>query len=150
MRKFIIPYLLILLIIIVIVGLIVFNKEINLNSDFFETASFCFLFGAIGGVIQCFRGYYLHIALFKDWDNDWNVWYYLRPIVSGILGFISLVFIKAGLFVFSAEAGSNLMAYLAVAFIAGYNVQNFLTKLEDVSKTTLGIDKKGSFEQRTR
>jgi hypothetical protein len=142
MKKFIIPYLLILSLIIVIAAVLILSKKINLNLILLETASYCFLFGSIGGIVQCFRGYYLHTALFKDWDDDWNVWYYLRPIVSGILGFISLVFIKAGLFVFSSEGGSNLMAYLAIAFIAGYNVQNFLNKLEEVSKTTLGIHKK--------
>lgn len=146
MKRFIIPYLLTVLLIIVFIGLFIFNKEINLDLTFFEIAGYCSLFGIIGGIIQCFRGYYLHMALFKDWDDDWNVWYYLRPVVSGILGFISLVFIKAGLFIFSAEAGNNLMAYLAIAFIAGYNVQNFLTKLEEVSKTTLGISKKGTPE----
>jgi hypothetical protein len=75
---------------------------------------------------------------------------HIFAIVSGILGFISLVFIKAGLFVFTAEGGSNLMAYLAIAFIAGYNVQNFLAKLEEVSKATLGIGKKGVSEQEAR
>ena len=150
MKKFIIPYLLILLLIIVFIGFFIFNKKINANSAFFEVGSYCLLFGILGGIVQCFRGYYLHTAVFKNWDDDWNVWYYLRPVVSGILGFISLVFIKAGLFIFSAEAGNNLMAYLAIAFIAGYNVQNFLTKLEEVSKTTLGIGKKGISEQGTR
>lgn len=142
MRKLIIPFLFILLLIIIATGFLIFNKKFIFNSSLLEIGSYCFLFGILGGIVQCFRGYYLHASVFKDWDDSWNIWYYLRPVVSGILGFISLVFIKAGLFIFTAEGGSNLMAYLAVAFLSGYNVQNFLTKLEEISKATLGIGKK--------
>ena len=62
------------------------------------------------------------------------------------MGFISLLFIKAGLLVFSNEPvttmETKILPYFVVAFLAGYNVQNFLKKLEDISQATLGIDKK--------
>lgn len=147
MRKLIIPYLLILLLVINLSGALIYMRKIFMPGQITEIAIYCVLFGMLGGMVQCFRGYYLHSAVYKDWDDNWNVWYYVRPIVSGILGLVSLIFLKAGLFVFSAEPKlpteiGNAMAYIAVAFIAGYNVQNFLTKLEEISKTTLGIGRK--------
>lgn len=144
MRKLIIPFLLVLLLLNIVIGFLVFYKRIDFKSSFIDIGTYCVVFGVLGGIVQCFRGYYLHAGVYKDWDDNWNIWYYIRPVVSGILGFVSLVFIKAGLFVFSSEGGNNLMAYLAVAFIAGYNVQNFLTKLEEISKATLSIEKSSS------
>jgi len=146
MKKLIIPYLLVMTVITIVIGLLTFYKKIDFNEPMLEIAVYCFLFGVFGGTLHCMRGYYLHTALLKNWDNDWNVWYYVRPIVGGMLGLISLVFIKAGLLVFATESkilieGSNIMAYFAVAFIAGYNVQNFLVKLEEIFEATLGIKK---------
>lgn len=146
MRKLIIPYLLVALLLTVITGLAIFYKRIDFKAAAMDIFAYCFLFGVLGGIIHCLRGYYLHSALLKDWNADWNVWYYLRPIVSGLMGFVSLIFIKAGLLMFSADSqvsieGSKIMAYFAVAFIAGYNVQNFLAKLEEVFKAVLGIEK---------
>ena len=155
MKKFIIPYLLILTVIISIIGLLIFYKKIDFNKPMLEIVVYCFLFGVLGGIVHCLRAYYLHTALFKNWDKDWDIWYYLRPIVSGIMGFISLIFIKAGLLLFSSGSKiliseNNIIAYFAIAFMAGYNVQNFLAKLEDISKATLGIEKKSKANKKEK
>lgn len=147
MKRMIIPYQLTILLIVVIGGLCIFYKIIDLRTPGVDIFLYCSLFGVLGGVVHCMRGYYLHTALLKNWDADWNAWYYIRPFLSGIMGFISLVFIKAGLLVFSSNSnisveGNQVVAYLAVAFIAGYNVQNFLAKLEEVFSVLLGIEKK--------
>lgn len=143
MRKFIVPYLFFLVLLTVFVSLSIYYKWwVNLNFPGLEIYVYCSLLGVIGGVVQCLRGVYLHI---KNWDDSWNIWYYVRPVVSGIFGFISLILIKAGLLVFQAQSTdvntNAIMAYYAIAFIAGYNVQNFITKLEEISKTVLGIEK---------
>lgn len=147
MKKIIIPYLLFLGVITVVIGLLIFYKVIDFKEPTVNFAVYCFLFGAFGGIFHCLRGYYLHTALLKDWDKDWNVWYFIRPIVSGMLGLISLFFVKTGLLIFQSNPvtfiqGENVMGYFVVAFIAGYNVQNFLAKLEEISEVTLGIKKK--------
>lgn len=149
MRRFIVAYLLFLAGISFSASWLIFNKDIMLSSPLLETVMYCLFFGVCGGIIHCLRGYYLHSAVHKDWDDRWNAWYYIRPLVGGMLGIVSFVFIKAGLLVFSLNtaAGSqegNSLAYCAVAFLAGYNAQNFLAKLEEISEASLGVHKNKS------
>jgi len=103
----------------------------------------CAHIGCLGGIFYCLRGVYLNKCVQKNWDNEWRVWYFLRPIVSSISGFISCVFLRAGLL--ALDATPNVTAthygYLAVAFIAGLNVDNFMKKLESVAETLWGITK---------
>lgn len=103
----------------------------------------CTLIGTIGGLIYLLRAVYLHKALHKDWDRDWHIWYYLRPITSAISGGVSYIFLKAGLLVLEAtpEADSTCFGYFAIAFIAGYNVDNFMKKIESIAQTVWGIQK---------
>ncbi|MEQ8626041.1 MAG: hypothetical protein RIC32_00405 [Ekhidna sp.] len=102
------------------------------------------LMGSLGGILYCLRGVYLNKSVHKRWDKDWHVWYYLRPLTSLISGLVSSIFLRAGLLVLDAVEGEMSFGYLAVAFIAGYNVDNFLKKIEDVAKTIWGIDKSRS------
>lgn len=99
--------------------------------------------GSLGGILYCLRATYLNICVNKRWGEDWLVWYYLRPIASLLTGFVSYVFLKAGLLILdaSAQATSNPYGYLAIAFIAGYNVDNFLKRLESIANSAWGINK---------
>ena len=146
MKKFIIPYLLLLVLICLIMNGLVYYKVFDLKSKIIELVIYCFLFGMLGGLVNCLRAFYLHTSLLKDWDSEWEVWYFVRPLVSGIMGIVALIFLKAGLLIFSGEISvvgqERYFAYLAVAFLAGYNVHNFLLKIEEISKTSLGIKKK--------
>ena len=103
----------------------------------------CTYIGGIGGTLYCLRAVYLNRSVLNQWDERWNVWYYLRPITSAISGIISCVFLKAGLLVLDASSGSGDTTYgfLALAFIAGYNVDNFLKRLEEIAKSAWGIAK---------
>ena len=103
----------------------------------------CASFGLIGGLTYCLRGVYLSRCVKGSWDSNWETWHYLRPITSGISGFISLVFLKAGLLVLEADQSPEAISYgyLAIAFIAGYNVDNFMKKIESIAKTLWGIKK---------
>ncbi len=109
----------------------------------------CASFGLIGGFIYCLRGVYLNRCVKGNWDSKWETWYYLRPITSGISGFISLVFLKAGLLVLEADQSPEAISYgyLAIAFIAGYNVDNFMKKIESIAKTLWGINKSRASEE---
>ncbi len=106
----------------------------------------CSLLGAMGGILYCLRGVYLSKCVRKNWDPDWEVWYYLRPITSTISGVVSCIFLKAGLLTLDAEPRTDafIFGYLAVAFIAGYNVDNFLKKLESIACEIWGIKKSRS------
>lgn len=96
-----------------------------------------------GGCLYCFRAIYLNKCVRKQWDPDWHVWYFIRPITSTIAGAISYLFLKAGLLILesSTNAGSSEMGFFALAFIAGFNVDKFVAKIEEVAKAAWGIDK---------
>lgn len=103
----------------------------------------CSLIGTMGGILYGLRAVYINQCIKKNWDTNWEVWYYLRPIVSTITGFVSFLFLKAGLLVLDAAPRNDtvIFGYLAIAFVAGYNVDNFLKKIESVSCEIWGIKK---------
>ena len=103
----------------------------------------CILIGGVGGVIYCLRAVYINACVRKCWDIEWHPWYFIRPFVSLIAGGISWLFLKAGLLVLDAAqpADSSSLGFLALAFIAGYNVDKFMRKLEQISEATCGIEK---------
>ena len=106
----------------------------------------CSFIGAVGGILYCLRAVYLNKCVRKSWDKEWQVWYYLRPITSAISGFVSFIFLKAGLLVLEAKPEPDAIpyGYLAIAFIAGYNVDNFMKKIESIASATWGIEKSRS------
>lgn len=99
------------------------------------------LIGGLGGIVYCARSIYIQFAVKKQWDENFWVWYAIRPIVSLIIGAISYLFIKAGLMIFSSSEEYQLNEYSiwALAFISGLNVDKFLKKLESVGETVWGI-----------
>src|SRR5579859_1073391 len=103
----------------------------------------CALIGGIGGEVYCLRAVYLNVCVKQSWDPKWEVWYYIRPLVSHACGAISFVFLKAGLLLLEAEGKptSTELGFLAFAFIAGLNVDKFIAKVEDISQATWGIEK---------
>jgi len=146
MNKLIVIYLILLLIVVVLLGTSIYYDCIYLGSPDAKLAACCIVVGVLGGVTHCLRAFYLHHCVLKDWQADWAPWYFIRPVVSGVMGFISMLFIKAGLLAFSSttdvQVENRIVLYLAVAFLAGYNVQNFLKKIEEVSESLLGVKKK--------
>jgi hypothetical protein len=109
----------------------------------FQLAVSCTIFGGLGGCIYCLRAVYLNRCVRKLWDSDWHVWYFIRPLVSTLCGGVSYIFMKAGLLIL--ESNQKEMAtdigFLALAFIAGLNVDKFLAKIEDVAQAIWGIEK---------
>ncbi|MBN2181753.1 MAG: hypothetical protein JW715_07545 [Sedimentisphaerales bacterium] len=103
----------------------------------------CTIMGIIGGLMYCLRAVFRHKCVKDDWDIKWEVWYYLRPVTSAISGLVSFIFMKAGLLVLDATINPDHISYgyLAIAFIAGYNVDNFMKKLEEVALSIWGIKK---------
>ena len=103
----------------------------------------CGLSGGLGGIIYCLRGIYLNACVKKCWDPQWYPWYYIRPIVSILCGAVSYLFLKAGLLVLEASqySGSSHLGFLALAFVAGLNVDKFIEKIEEVAQVAWGIKK---------
>lgn len=103
----------------------------------------CVLVAAVGGSLYCLRAIYVNKCVKKTWDIEWETWYYLRPLTSSISGFAAYIFLKAGLIVLesSQETDPGNYGFLALAFIAGLNVDKFIQKIEDIAKSTFGIEK---------
>lgn len=101
------------------------------------------LIATLGGNLYCLRAIYVNKCVKGQWDINWELWYYLRPVTSAISGLVSYIFLKAGLIALEAEQSSDAgyFGYLAFAFIAGLNVDKFVAKLEDVAKSIFGIEK---------
>lgn len=108
-----------------------------------QLAIYCGICGGIGGVTYCLRGVYLNACVHERWTEKWLPWYFIRPIVSFICGVVSYIFLKSGLIVLEAQQGEHPtnLAFYALAFIAGLNVDKFTEKLEDIAQVTWGIKK---------
>lgn len=98
---------------------------------------------SFGGVLYLFRSIYINKCVKNQWDIKWELWYYIRPITSVLSGIASYIFLKAGVLILNSEMITPTSSYgfIAVAFIAGLNVDKFIAKLEDLAKSTWGIDK---------
>jgi len=96
-----------------------------------------------GGVLYLLRAVYVNKCVNKSWDEDWIPWYYIRPFTSIISGIASYIFLKAGLLVLTSEMeiADSTFGFMAVAFIAGLNVDKFTKKLEDLAKAAWGVEK---------
>lgn len=101
------------------------------------------LVGGLGGAAYCLRGVYLNAAVYDRFDSRWYIWYALRPVTSLIFGGISFVVLKAGLLLLNAqpEDTSSSYGFMAVAFVAGLNVDRFVQRLEEAAKAAFGIEK---------
>jgi hypothetical protein len=127
---------------IILVGWI-FSGGLPLWLAPFEVACLCSVTGGIGGVVYCLRGLYVNTCARDGWDPKWLLWYFTRPFVSLVCGAISYLLLKAGLLVLdsSPKADANHIGFYVLAFIAGLNVDKFLSKIEEVAQTTWGIEK---------
>lgn len=103
----------------------------------------CAVIGGIGGCVYCIRGIYISSCVKKNWDDQWLPWYYLRPLVSIVCGAVSYLFIRAGLLVLESgmRPDSTALGFYALAFIAGLNVDKFMSKVEDIAQASWGIEK---------
>jgi len=101
----------------------------------------CILTAALAGVLYCVRAVYLNYCVHRQWDERWEVWYYLRPLASAVTGLVAYIFLKASVIVLggSQSVEGGLFGYLAFSFIAGYNVDRFLKKMEEVAQSKFGV-----------
>lgn len=130
--------------------IIVLSNSIPQWMSPYETALLCGLTGGIGGIVYCMRGLYVNTCVRPEgWDPKWMPWYFIRPIVSHLCGGISFVVLKTGLLVLESQpkADSHQIGFFLLAFVAGLNVDKFVTKIEDLAQTTWGIDRSRSAGQ---
>ena len=103
----------------------------------------CVYTGGAGGVLYCLRAVYLNYCVAGIWSPRWIPWYIIRPVVSMMTGAAAYLMLKGGLMVFEAKKSpdaTNLGFYM-LAFLAGYNVDRFLSKVEDLARARWAIEK---------
>ena len=112
----------------------------------------CVLMGGLGGVVYCLRAVYLNRSVRNRWDANWTVWYILRPLVSSVVGGVAYVMLRAGLLVLEAQRGSesDSFGFLALAFVAGLNVDRFLARIEEIAQSVWGIRPSRSYDDSHR
>lgn len=139
-------YLLIILFILVYIFLIILKGNYPEWLHPFAIPIICGICGGFGGILYCMRGIYLNYCVRKCWENYWHPWYIIRPFASIISGGISFIFLKVGLFFLESSSlnDSTHIGFYALAFIAGLNVDKFISKIEDVAQATWGIEKSRS------
>jgi len=102
----------------------------------------CILFGGVGGCVYCLRGVYLNSAVRNQWSNSWLIWYFIRPVVSCVVGGISYLFVNSGLLLLGAAQNpdASQLGMWALAFLAGLNVDKFVEKFESIGKSMWGVE----------
>lgn len=104
--------------------------------------------GIVGGFMYCVRSLYVHYCVKKDWNSRWIVWYIIRPFASSVCGALSLLFINAGFLLFEVSTTDNAVhtnyGIYAFAFIAGWNVDNFIQRMEGFCNELFGLRKPDS------
>jgi hypothetical protein len=107
-----------------------------------QAATYCVLFGGVGGCVYCLRGIYLNSAVRNQWSNSWVIWYFIRPVVSCVIGGISYLFVNSGLLLLGAAKSpdASQLGMWALAFLAGVNVDKFVEKFEGIGKSIWGIE----------
>ena len=112
----------------------------------------CVLMGGLGGVVYCLRAVYLNRSVRNAWDASWTVWYVLRPLVSSVVGGVAYVILRAGLLVLEAERSSEAgtFGFLTLAFVAGFNVDRFLGRVEEIAQSVWGIRPSRTYDDSQR
>jgi hypothetical protein len=67
------------------------------------------------------RSVYLNACVRRNWDAAWEPWYYIRPFASLICGFVSCLFLKAGLLLLEAgqKTDASQLGFYAFGFVGG-------------------------------
>lgn len=113
------------------------------NAAFMKLTLMSCAVAGIAGCLYCLRAVYINKCVYRQWDSNWAAWYFLRPVTSIMAGGASYLFLKAGLLILDSkqETASSDIGFLALAFIAGFNVDKFLSKIESVAQAVWGIEK---------
>lgn len=115
----------------------------------YQLAINCILVASLAGVLYCIRAVYTNYSARDTWEKRWELWYYLRPLASGIAGLVAFIFLKAGIAVLEASqtGAGGMYGYMAFSFVAGYNVDRFLKKIEDLAQSKFGVEQSGAYRK---
>ncbi len=102
--------------------------SLNLDPAAVATASSLFLnvmAGGLGGVLGLLYSLYSHVAIDRDFDRQFLLWYLVQPFLGMLMGVIVSLFLLAGVFLVDAT-GPAVQALGALLSIATAFRQNFV------------------------
>jgi hypothetical protein len=104
-------------------------------------------FGALGAVVISLSGAFDHR---KDWDPDWSLWHFTRPLMGISLAIVACLIFQSGVLAANPSAGAQLgnasgagaqapqnLLYYLIAFVVGYREEVFRELIKRVADVLL-------------
>lgn len=104
-------------------------------------------FGALGAVVISLSGVFDHR---KDWDPDWGLWHFTRPLMGISLAVVACLIFQSGVLAANPSAGTQLanasgagaqapqnLLYYLIAFVVGYREEVFRELIKRVADVIL-------------
>lgn len=133
-------YLIAFLLVLMIVPILLYMSNYNGGGYFSTTFTFLVYIGCaggLGGTTYCMKSY-SYFKVYKGFELVWTSWYIFRPFISIIMGVFVYFFIEAGLMGAGADKGGDILKgmkfYLSIAFLAGFFMNEFISKLQEIAK----------------
>ena len=140
-------YLVAFLLVLIIVPILLYMSDYNNGGYFSKTFAFLVYVGCaggLGGITYCMKSY-AYYKVYKGFVLAWTSWYLFRPFISIVIGVFTYFFIEAGLMGAGADTGGDILKgikfYLSVAFLAGFFMNECISKMREVAKVLFKTDK---------
>ncbi len=94
------------------------------------------MWGGLGGVCGIFYSLYWHVAIKRDFDRQYVMWYLVQPILGSMIGMIIYMIITVGfLTIQGTPTPANPLFMYLLAFIAGFRQRFFLELIDRIVQT---------------
>ena len=106
------------------------------------------LMGALGGMTVAIWGLSVH-SVSLDFDRAFTVWYWLKPLLGGVMGMIVVMTAQAGLLAVQGQgalpsSASGRMILYILAFLAGFSERFFVGIIDRVMTALLNSGQSAS------
>ncbi|GBD09776.1 hypothetical protein HRbin22_02037 [Candidatus Thermoflexus japonica] len=94
------------------------------------------MWGGLGGVCGIFYSLYWHVAIRRDFDRQYVMWYLVQPLLGSMIGMIIYMIITLGfLTIQGTPTPANPLFMYLLAFIAGFRQRFFLELIDRIVQT---------------
>lgn len=94
------------------------------------------MWGGLGGVCGIFYSLYWHVAIKRDFDRQYVMWYLVQPLLGSMIGMIIYMIITVGfLTIQGTPTPANPLFMYLLAFIAGFRQRFFLELIDRIVQT---------------
>ncbi len=94
------------------------------------------MWGGLGGVCGIFYSLYWHVAIKRDFDRQYVMWYLVQPLLGSMIGMIVYMIVTVGfLTIQGTPTPANPLFMYLLAFIAGFRQRFFLELIDRIVQT---------------